>query len=134
MLDSVTLLLLRTISLPPRTERGPSASLLVARWAVRLSCSSMVYFKKLFGGRKCGSGYALRAPLLDAFDPGLLGPRPCSSGHHVLPGMGFTHGIRVVCPRSPSELDGKLEVQCAGPAAMASLGMRNQPVVMLSLP
>jgi hypothetical protein len=79
MLDGTALLLPRTISLPSRTGRGPIASLLVARWAVRLSSSSVVYLKRSFSAQKGGGDYELCAPLLVAFDPGPLGPRPCSS-------------------------------------------------------
>jgi hypothetical protein len=42
MMYSVSLLLSGAVSLPPRTGRGPTASLLVACWVVRLSSSMVV--------------------------------------------------------------------------------------------
>jgi hypothetical protein len=79
MIDGTAWLLLGTTSLPPGARCGPTASSLVANWAVMSSSSSLVYLVMLFSAWKHGGCYASRTPLPGAFGPNLLGPRLCLS-------------------------------------------------------
>jgi hypothetical protein len=84
-LDGAALLLQGTASLSPEIGRGLVASLLMAYWAAMLSSSSVVYLKKLFGAQKGGGCRRPCMSLPDAFGPGPLGPRPCTSQHGFSP-------------------------------------------------
>jgi hypothetical protein len=85
---------------PPETGSGSAASMLSVYWAARLSSSSVVHLKMLFGAWKGDGCRASLMPLLDAFGPGPLGPWPCPSRH----GLSLQHCA--ACPHPPGEPSG----------------------------